>query len=328
MRYVKKWHEKVVELSRQGYSGSQIADATGRSKSQCLAVVAYYNGFASNLGGRKQDLVKVVDIQDRPKILVIDIETAPILAWIWGLYNNDFVPLNMVHSDWHIMSYAAKWYGTPEDEVQYVDQRDEPDMEDDSRLLKSVWRLLDEADIVLTQNGKRFDVKKLNARFILNGMKPPSPFRQIDTCEIAKRTFGFTSNKLEYLTDKLCKVYKKSSHKKFSGFELWKQCKAGNVEAWEEMEDYNKYDILSLEELYDVIQPWANNLPNFAVYSTSHDSRCHCGSTDILAVPNEYVFTNSGKYQRYTCQDCGAHSRGKKNLLSKEKRQTLRANII
>ena len=61
----------------------------------------------------------------------------------------------------------------------------------------------------LKGNRKAVDNKKLNARFMLNGMQPPSSFRNIDTKILAKRYFGFTSNKLAYLTDKLCKKYKK-----------------------------------------------------------------------------------------------------------------------
>lgn len=109
--------------------------------------------------------------------------------------------------------------------------------------------MLDEAEIVITQNGKKFDQKKLNARFILNGFQPPSSYKHIDTLCIARKHFGFTSNKLSQLTDKLCKKYKKLSHNNFPGFELWQECIKGNIEAWNEMEKYNRQDVLSLEEL-------------------------------------------------------------------------------
>lgn len=96
--------------------------------------------------------------------------------------------------------------------------------------------MLDEADIVITQNGRKFDQKKLNARFILNGFKPPSSYKHIDTLVIARKHFGFTSNKLKYMTDKLCTKYKKLDHSKFPGMELWRECLKGNSEAWTEME--------------------------------------------------------------------------------------------
>lgn len=64
------------------------------------------------------------------------------------------------------------------------------------------------------------------------------------------------------MTDKLCARFKKSAHKKFPGFELWKQCLARNKEAFKEMEQYNKMDVLSLEELYTKISPWDKGFPS------------------------------------------------------------------
>src|SRR5690606_2512370 len=105
--------------------------------------------------------------------------------------------------------------------VMYQDQRKAKDVRNDKELLRGIWNLLDEADIVITQNGKAFDVKKLNARFLLNGFQPPSSYRHIDTKILAKKTFALTSSKLEYMTSKLCTKYKKLSHKKYPGFSLW-----------------------------------------------------------------------------------------------------------
>lgn len=253
------------------------------------------------------------------KVLVFDIETAPIMGYVWSIWEQN-VALNQIKQDWYVLSWSAKWLGDPPSKVMYEDQRDAKNIEDDSQLLKGIWKLLDEADVVITQNGKAFDQKKLNARFILNGMKPPSSYKHIDTKQIASRHFGFTSNKLEYLTDKLCKKYKKSKHKKFSGFELWRQCLAGNLDAWKEMEKYNKYDVLSLEELYSKLAPWDNSI-NFNLYRDGTENSCSCGSKTYLK--NGFYYTSVGKYQRYVCKDCGAEIHDPQNLLSKEKKKSL-----
>lgn len=254
-----------------------------------------------------------------PKVLIFDIETAPMLGYVWGLWENN-VALNQVKSDWYVLSWAAKWLGDPPAKVMYEDQRHASNIEDDTKLLRGVWKLLDKADVVITQNGKSFDVKKLNARFILNGLKPPSSYKHIDTKILAKKHFAFTSNKLEYMTDKLCKKYKKIKHAKFGGFELWKACLAGNPKAWAEMEKYNKYDVLSLEELYNKLIPWDNSV-NFNIYSDSLTNTCKCGRGRI--VRNGSFYTDSGKFQRFRCSGCGAETRGRDNLLSKEKRVSL-----
>lgn len=259
-----------------------------------------------------------------PKVLFLDIETCPILGYVWSLWEQN-VAINQIYKDWSILSWSAKWAGDPASKTMYADQSKVKNIEDDSGILKQLWKLLDEADIVVTHNGVKFDQPKIFARFILNGMKPPSPFKHIDTCSIAKRAFGFTSNKLEYITDKLNKKYKKLKHKEFPGFEMWSECLKGNKKAWAAMKKYNMYDVLSLEEVYEAIAPWSGSLPNFALYSDDEEPMCNCGSEDLHA--RGFAYTSTSKYQRYQCQDCGSWSRGRANLLSKAKKASLRANV-
>lgn len=262
-----------------------------------------------------------IETSNGPKILVFDIETAPILGAVWGLWKNN-VGLNQIKQDWYIISFAAHWLGTPDDEIIYRDLRDAEDRTDDYHLLEDLWDLLNEADIVLTQNGKKFDSKKANARFVLQGFKPVSSYRHYDTLIMDKKRFGFTSNRLEYKTHKLCKKYKKlTGERKYSGFDLWKAtCWDNNLEAWEEMEVYNTFDVLSLKELFYKVAPWDNAL-NLSVYYDDHNHHCVCGSTSHSH--NGYYYTNAGKYDRYSCDNCGAETRGRTNLLSKEKRKSM-----
>lgn len=259
----------------------------------------------------------------KPKVLLLDIETSPIISYTWGLFDQN-VALNQIVKDWHVLSFAAKWLG--EKKVFYKDQRNVKDISNDKALLEEVWKLMDEADVLLTQNGVKFDIKKLNARFVINGLQPPSSFKNIDTLKIAKKYFGFTSNKLEYMTDKLCIEHKKSKHKKFSGFDLWAECLKGNKEAWDEMKDYNIQDILSLEELYNKLSPWDNTAINFNLYNEEMENTCKCGSKDFKR--NGYYFTAVGKFQRYKCTKCGFETRDRKNLLSKDKKEMLKVNTV
>jgi uncharacterized protein YprB with RNaseH-like and TPR domain len=257
-----------------------------------------------------------------PKVLLFDIETAPIVAHVWTLWENN-VGLNQIVADWHVLSWSAKWLGDNASQVMYDDQRNAKNIEDDKRLLQGIWDLLDQADIVITQNGKSFDQKKLNARFILNGFQPPSSFKHIDTKLIAKRHFAFTSNKLEYMTDKLCVKYKKLQHKEFPGHEMWTQCLKGNIKAWEAMEIYNKYDVLSLEELFTILIPWDSTI-NFNLYHDAEENTCKCGSSEFIR--NGFYYTSSGKYQKLRCKKCGAETRCRENLFSKEKRAALKVH--
>lgn len=254
-----------------------------------------------------------------PRILIYDIETSPIIAHVWSLWENN-VALNQIQQDWHVMSWSAKWLG--EKEVMYMDQRNAKDITDDKKILEGIWKLLDECDIAVTQNGVRFDNKKLNARFAINGMRPPSSYRNIDTKQIASKKFAFTSNKLEYLSEKLNKKHKKSKHGRFAGHTLWVECLKGNKAAWQEMERYNRDDILSTEELYRILAPWDVTI-DMNVYHGSAENLCQsCGSHKLKK--NGYRYTNTGKFQRYVCDECGAENKGTTNLLSKEKKASLK----
>lgn len=247
----------------------------------------------------------------KPRILALDIETAPIEAYVWQLWDQN-VAVNQIKTDWSILSWAAKWVGEPR--IFYMDQRNSKNARNDRKIVKAMRNLLNEADIILTQNGKKFDGPKINSRIVINGLKPPSSYRHIDTRVLAKKHFGFTSNSLEYMTDKLCTKYKKLQHKKFPGFELWKECLAGNIKAWNEMEKYNKHDVLALEELYTKLQPWDNSI-NFSVYSET--PVCPCGSEKFKK--RGFFYTQKGQFQRFRCKSCGSETRSSQNLLQPSK---------
>lgn len=254
-----------------------------------------------------------------PRVLFLDIETKPMLGYVWSIWNQN-IGLNQLHSDWSILSFAAKWKDDPASKMIYRDLAKARNIDDDRPLLTALWKLLDRADIVVAQNGLGFDKKKIFARFAIHGMQPPSTFKMIDTKQLAKKVFGFTSNRLEYLSEQLNKKYRKLKHEKFSGFELWRECMAGNQAAWAEMQKYNQYDVLALEELYHRLIPWDDSV-SFGVYHDAPGHVCSCGSREFER--RGFHYTQSGKFQRFRCKQCGAWTRGKLNLLSKEKRASL-----
>lgn len=301
----KEWHELAIKLKLDGYSSRAISKEIGVGKSTV-------NDFF-----KKNKLSVSMDRKDGPRILIYDIETAPILAHVWKLWDNN-VGLNQIDSDWYMLSFCAKWLG--EDEIFYYDQRDAEAPQDDTYILSKLWSMLNEADIVIGQNIRRFDTKKVNARFVLNGFPKPSAYRQIDTMVIAKEQFGFTSNKLEYMAGKLCPEHTKDNHNEFPGHTLWVECLRNNIEAWEAMERYNRDDVLATEALYNVLSSWDSKLPNLDVYVNE--------LLDMSDwVEDGFVYTNLAKYKRYRNIHTGQQRRSRVNELSKEKRQQLLANI-
>lgn len=242
-----------------------------------------------------------------PKILTLDIETAPIEAYTWGIWEQN-IGVDMVKTDWSILAYAAKWLGHSRTIYEDTSGRGIKAVRDDYKLLKGLRDILDEADLVIAQNGIRFDIKKINSRLITAGITPYSPIRVIDTLSVAKKHFGFTSNKLawtsKYLTDT-----PKSNHRRFPGFELWQECLADNPAAWREMKKYNIQDVVATEKLYIKMRPWIANHPNVNTYANREEEHCpKCSSVNIQA--RGYAVLQKGRYPRFQCNDCGGWSRG------------------
>lgn len=256
-----------------------------------------------------------------PRIKTADIETSPIVAYVWGLWKVN-VGLNQIVRDWSILSYAFKDLGKPR--VRYADTSKEADPRDDSKLLLKLHAELSDCDILITQNGKAFDVKKINARFIEAGLPPVAPYKIIDTLLIAKDVAKFTSNKLEWLS-KILTGQPKETHAEFPGMELWVECLKGNKRAWRVMKKYNIQDVVADEEVYLKLRPYMVGHPNVAAYYDDDKTRCpRCASVNVTPIGQAY--TQTGEYTRYQCGDCGGFARSRYTQNSKAKRQSLLAN--
>lgn len=246
----------------------------------------------------------------KAKVLVLDIETSPLVVYSWGI-KDQHIGLEQLVKDWHIMAWSAKWLDDPVTKVIYYDKR-KYKYGNDKPILKPLWKLLNEADIVITQNGKAFDSRKINARFIFHKMSPPKPYKHLDTYLLIRSVAQFTSHKLSYLTEKLCKTHKKESHGKFAGWRLWSECLKGNEAAWDELKRYNIKDILSTEELYTKIKAWApEHFPK--VFPLTKKST-HCGTCaykgKMIEGPPRHAQVY--KYRQNRCPKCGAWQRGTK----------------
>lgn len=240
---------------------------------------------------------------EKLKALVVDIETAPILAYVWDTRDQN-IAVNQIVKDWHIIAYSAKWLGGKQQ--VYEDKRDSWRDGDDKKMVKSLWKLLDTADIVIGQNSKAFDAKKISARIQFHQMLPPSPYRHLDTYLIAKNSGAFTKNSLEYLTKYLGCKHHKSPHNKFPGQTLWNECLAGNQSAWAEMKKYNTNDVVVTEELYEKLAPWVpKSAPSIYV------GEC-CGVCGERTQRRGFNVTKIGRYPRLHCQKCGRWDQGKR----------------
>lgn len=226
----------------------------------------------------------------QPKILLVDIETAPNLAFVWGLFNQN-ISIDKIANSGYVLCWAAKWLGHNQIYFDSVEQSTT------KKMLSGIHSLLEEAAIVITYNGNSFDIPTLNKEFVSHGFNPPAPSKSIDLCKVVQSTFRFASSKLDFV----CKALGLPSKVRHKGFELWTQCMRKDPQAWTTMRKYNKQDVAILERLYERLRPWIKGHPNFA--SMMDKAVCpSCGGTKFQKRGTST--TRIFQYQRYQCS-CG-----------------------
>jgi len=241
-----------------------------------------------------------------PKILIFDIETAPMQAFVWKRFKEN-ISLDQTISESFMLCWSAKWL-YDEETIGDCLAPEEAINENDVRIVTSLYNLVNEADILVAYNGRNFDIPYMNQRFLVCGFPPYAPTHIVDPYETAKSVFRFSSNKMDHIATQLG-----LQNKIKTDFDLWKGCMRGNKESLDAMLTYNKQDVVVLEEIYCQMLPWIKNHPNISNYIDNKQVCVKCASENIIPL-NKYFYTPSGKYRLYRCKNCGAIFRDKKNL--------------
>jgi len=263
------------------------------------------------------------------KILCFDIETNFMKNATWGLWKQN-IHIGQILEDWSMICWSAKWLFedtifngcvTPEEAI----------FRNDRQATKKLWKLIDNADIIIAHNLVNFDRKKMNTCFQKHGLGKPSPYQMIDTLKIARSQFSHPSNKLDYLA----KVYG-IPMKHDTGFSLWRECDGIDAIIKEEMvtignkiqkvttynrkvietalnymSSYCDNDVSILEAVYLVLREWDTKHPNLALYGNSNEGQCHiCGSINLSHTSKQYV-TAVSRFDVFKCNDCGGYSRSR-----------------
>lgn len=260
-----------------------------------------------------------------PRVLIFDIETAPLEVLSWGI-RDQHIGVSQIKKDRSILCFAAKWLG--EKDVMFHGTGGQKDVREDRFICERLHKILSQADVLITQNGRRFDLPIVKGRFLVHGLKPLPDIEHIDTCVMA-RSMGLVSAKLEYLTELLCPHLAKSKHNSFPGMDLWKAClgmmgASQQKKAWREMSDYNKQDVRGTEGVYERLVPWGNNVEMNAFHEGTHYA-CTCGGTEFMR--NGLRAKRTGVYTRLQCRKCGRWYKlqgAENNLMSAEKKRSLK----
>ena len=257
------------------------------------------------------------------KILILDIETAPETAYIWGRFK-ETVGQTQIKAPGYILCVCWAWLGEPVQRMGIFKNRswNRGNRCDDRAVVKKTHELLCEADIVVGHNIRTFDMTTLNARFALYGFPPPTPYKICDTLEILKKRMRLPSNSLESASH-----YFGIQIKDKQPFTLWRDCMNGNPEAWERMMTYCEHDVSVVEQLYMKLIPWADLHPNMGHYNED-GSRVicpKCGGDDLIR--KGLHRTTAHTYQQYQCKSCGGWARNR-NPIKADRKHILAHSVV
>lgn len=253
------------------------------------------------------------------KVLLLDIETLPAEVYVWRMWDQN-IGVEQIISSTCMLGYAVKWLFLP-DVYSDILTPEEAVNKDDQRIVQGLWEYMDSADVVIAHNGRAFDTQYANARFIVHGIPPPSPYKIIDTLYIRKNT-KFDMNNLDYLCRELGLRPKIDA----GGFKLWEQCHRGNKDSLKKMRGYNEGDVLSLEELYVRLRPWLPSHPNLALFVEGKDSVCPRCTHPEMEYVGQYA-TSVNLFKSYRCLECGAIMRSRVSDTPRRMKPNLLVNV-
>lgn len=302
MKYSQATQSTILELSKQGFSGRQIAHKLGLSKSGV-------NKFLKS----KQ--------KDGPKILILDVETAATLAYCFGRWDINLSQDNISKEGGWILCFSYRWLGSDKVQSRYLTRSEVKNM-DDSRIVLHLFDLFEQADFVVAHNGKSFDHKVIQTRVLANDLPPLPTVKIIDTKLIAKKYLRLPSNKL----DSIGEYFGLGRKLDTSGIKLWIDVQSGDTEAMKNMVEYCEQDVNLLYDVFlKVAQLGLATDINLGLYFDDTDPHCvSCGSTDIEAT-GRTVKTSVSEFNEFRCNDCGSVMRDRKSITTKEKRKNLLA---
>jgi len=244
----------------------------------------------------------VVKLPDQ-KILVLDIEWRPTLAYVWRAWDENVSPEQIVEHG-GLLCVGAKWLGQ---KTQIFSEW----KHGHKGMLERVHEMMSYADVIIGFNSDKFDLPKLHGEFLLHGLDPAPPCTSID-CIKAVKKFGFFRNSLAFIGPFLG-VGAKLEHE---GFALWKKVMKGDKDAQKRMENYCIQDVDMTAELYLKIRSHIKNHPHLG--RTGAEQCPVCGSTHTQKRGTQQVKekevtakgtirTRCYKKQRHQCQaeGCG-----------------------
>jgi DNA polymerase elongation subunit (family B) len=196
-----------------------------------------------------------------PKILYLDVEIGLSEYYNFGgRVPSKYLSYEFMKHPYFIICWAASWLWSDEVYSGCVTQRDAM-RHTDARILPNIWELINSADLCAGHNIDNFDAKRLNTRFLKNKMKPPEPYRTLDTLKIARSKMAFESNAL----DAICMELGLRAKDDMSRGDWIKIAEMGDAKTLLKMQKYNIQDVKAGKEVLEALLPWSGKYLDYGV---------------------------------------------------------------
>ena len=239
----------------------------------------------------------------KPKILFYDIETSPLLAYIWrpGKQVVRHGQLSKSRNQYNIICITYCWNDGKAPKALVFDY----EKQDCSKIVKEFDKLVKESDITIGKNSDRFDVKHINAQRFLTGGKPFPDWADVtdDLEKQMRKFFYFPSQSLDYISD-ILGLGGKIKMQMQDWIDIVEQNKNGK-KALTKMVKYGKKDIADTRAVWNKMKPYIK--PKFNMSTFLGEFACvHCGSSSIIR--NGTRINGKSKYQHFYCNSHGGYA--------------------
>ena len=252
------------------------------------------------------------------KRLYIDLEVSPnvTLSWRTG-YKINLSPDDIIQER-AIICVCYKWEGDSQISSMKWNKGD------DKELVVKFAKILAQANEVVAHNGDKFDIKWFRTRCIYHGVDCPPELKTIDTLKLAKSSFLFNSNKLDYIGGYLGVGYKFKTE-----YSLWKDILLKNdKKAMEKMVDYCKRDVQLLEDVHHKLINYTKHKTHFGVLNGGYRIDCPECASPRTHSRGYWVSAAGVRKNKCQCDDCGKWFSVLASTYSKELNDKNRQDII
>ena len=339
---VNEWKDEAISMKAQGFATRHIARSLFSNENYRNRLNAFFkrediadeiyhqacqielnkqieNGVGGNdyTNWEVKEKPSLGEVKKEPRLLIWDLESSLLEGYFFRIWQEN-IPMRRIKKQAHLLSAS---FAYNDEHVQgYRLTPEQVRTGDDFDVVCKVVEAVNNCDLMVTFNGKRFDVKLLNTRALFWGLPPVKAPKHIDLFEQSKRVFKFPSNSMQNVSMYLGENGKLET----SGSNLWERCAEWeNYEECEkaliEMVTYGNQDIEATRDLYKRFQGWMKNTPNIGTLtnevSGNRTVRCsHCGSDDVTHM-NSKTYTSVSSFDLYRCgnKDCRGVSRITKN---------------